>query len=159
MVDYIIEKPVGFIHLVSAIFALISGTMVLALQKGTSLHRKIGYVYAISMIIVNVTAFMIYRLFCGFGVFHIAAAISLATIIGGMVPILLRKPKSWLTLHLSCMYWSVMGLYAAFVSEVLTRVPETPFFGMVGIATGAIMLSAGVYFYFAKPRWKEIKVH
>lgn len=158
MIDYIIEKPVGFIHLVSAILALISGTTVLALHKGTTLHRKIGYVYAISMIIVNVTAFMIYRLFGGFGIFHIAAVISLATIVGGMVPILLRKPDSWLSLHLSCMYWSVMGLYAAFVSEIFTRVPETPFFGMVGIATGVIMFLAAAYFYNAKPRWEKITI-
>lgn len=156
MVEYIINKPIGFIHFVSAIVALCSGTTVLALKKGTQKHRKIGYVYAVSMIVVNITAFMIYRLFGGFGVFHIAAVVSLITIIGGMIPILLRKPESWLSLHLSCMYWSVMGLYAAFASEIFTRVPETPFMGMVGIATGLIMFSAGGYFYFAKPRWEEI---
>lgn len=38
------------------------------------------------------------------------------------------------------MYWSVIGLYAAFAAEILTRIPKTPFFGMVGLATGVILL-------------------
>ena len=156
--NYLFHDSIGFVHLLSAITALITGTCILALKKGTQTHIRIGYIYAISMLIVNITAFMIYRLFGGFGIFHIAALVSLVTLLGGMIPALLRKPKStWLTLHFSFMYWSVMGLYAAFASEVLTRVPESPFFGMVGIATGFIMLAAGVYFYFGKHRWGEVE--
>ena len=37
-------------------------------------------------------------------------------------------------MHFSFMYWSVRGLYAAFAAEVLTRIPEANFFGMVGIS-------------------------
>lgn len=156
MYDYFVYSPTGLVHLIAATIALITGTLVLTKKKGTTKHKKIGYVYTISMLIVNITAFMIYRLFGGFGIFHIAALISLITLIGGMIPVLLRKPESWLTLHYSFMYWSVMGLYAAFVSEVLTRVPETPFFGMVGLATGVIMFAAGGYFYFGKHRWEQL---
>mgnify|MGYP006270489875 CR=1 FL=1 len=32
------------------------------------------------------------------------------------------------------MYWSVVGLYAAFAAEILTRIPDTPFLNMVGLA-------------------------
>lgn len=157
MENYLIEYPVGAFHLAFAIIALLTGTTILCLKKGTSLHKKIGYIYAISMLLLNISALMIYRLFDGFGIFHYAALLSLATIIGGMVPALLRKPKkSWYSLHFSFMYWSVMGLYAAFASEILTRIPESPFLGMVGIATGVIMLAAGFYFNKVKPRWKEI---
>lgn len=156
MENYFIEYPVGAFHFAFAIIALLSGTSVLSFKKGTSLHKKIGYVYALSMLLLNVSALMIYRLFDGFGIFHYAAILSLATVIGGMVPALLRRPiNSWFYLHFSLMYWSVMGLYAAFASEILTRVPETPFFGMVGIASGIIMLAAGLYFYKAKQRWKK----
>lgn len=100
------------------------------------------------MLVVNITAFLIYRLFGGFGVFHIAALVSLCTTIAGMVPVLWRKPEGgWLSLHLSFMYWSVMKLYAAFASEILTRVPDSPFFNMVSLATGLIMSIGGIYFY------------
>lgn len=56
-------------------------------------------------------------------------------------------------MHFSFMYWSVMGLYMAFAAEVLTRVPKTPFFRMVGLATGTIGFGAGWYFYSHKEKW------
>lgn len=152
-----VYSPTGFIHLIAAVIALLTGTLVLSLQKGTKLHIKIGYVYVISMIIVNGTAFMIYRLFDGFGIFHIAALVSLLTLLAGMIPVLLKKPKkNWLDMYLAFMYWSVIGLYAAFVSEVLTRIPESPFFGTIGIATTIIMIVAGLIFYMKKDNWENI---
>lgn len=154
--ENLVYSATGFVHLIAAIIALITGTLVLSMKKGTDLHIKIGYAYVISMIIVNGTAFMIYRLFGGFGIFHIAALISLLTVVAGMTPVLLRKPKnSWLDMHLAFMYWSVMGLYAAFVSEVLTRIPESPFFGTIGIATTIIMIIAGIAFYMKKDKWEN----
>lgn len=152
----IVYSPTGFIHLIAAIISLITGTTVLALKKGTAIHIKIGYMYIISMLVVNTTAFMIYRLFGGFGVFHYAALLSLVTVIAGAVPAVLRIPKNnWIDLHFSFMYWSIIGLYAAFAAEVLTRIPETPFLAMVGYATGGIMLIGGTYFYWKKDQWSE----
>ena len=154
--SYFFHDTIGLIHLLSACLALITGTMVLAMKKGTDTHIKIGYAYAVSMVIVVATAFMIYRLFGRWGIFHWAALVSGATLAGGMIPVILRKPKgSWLGLHFSFMYWSVIGLYAAFVSEVVTRVPESPFFGMVGIGTGIVVTAGGIYFYFGKHKWES----
>lgn len=146
------HDSIGLIHLISACIALVVGTFVLISQKGTRKHKKVGYIYFASMLILNVTAFMIYRLFGGFGIFHFAAIVSLVTLIAGMLPIYF-KSKNWLIQHFSFMYWSVMGLYAAFASEVLTRVPEAPFFGMVGIATGLIMITASIIFRKKKNEW------
>lgn len=143
------------IHLLASILALISGSLILAMKKGTGIHRKIGYVYAMAMTIVVATAFMIYRLFGGFGIFHIAAIVSGVTLAGGMIPAIRRKPKNWMVMHFSFMYWSVLGLYAAFVSEVLTRVPEQPFFNMVGIGTGIVMFIGGAWFYYRKTYWEK----
>lgn len=143
---------IGLIHLISACFALIAGTWVLVGRKGSELHKKVGYFYFVNMLILNITAFMIYRLFGGFGIFHIAAIVSLVTVVAGMIPIYF-KPKNWIAHHFSWMYWSVMGLYAAFASEILTRVPKSPFFGMVGIATGAIMIIASIIFRKKKNKW------
>jgi uncharacterized membrane protein len=150
----IVYSSTGTIHLIAAIISLITGTAVLALKKGTKIHIKMGYLYIASMIIVNITAFMIYRLFGSFGIFHYAALLSLATVIAGSVPAIWRIPQhSWITLHFSFMYWSVWGLYAAFAAEVLTRIPETPFLTMVGYATGGIMFIGGTYFYWKKEEW------
>ena len=155
---------IGLIHLVVSILALIFGTWVLVVRKGTETHRKVGYLYAISMVLVIATALMIYRLFGTFGVFHIAALASGITLSGGMIPVFLRKPKnSWLGLHFSFMYWSVFGLYAAFVAEMAVRLPirtifDSPkmFFITVGIATFATMLVGQIIFFKNKKRWQEI---
>lgn len=147
----------GLIHLVSSIIALVTGTMVLLMKKGTNGHIKTGYVYVASMTIMIITAFMIYRLFSGWGIFHYAAVASLLTLGAGMIPIWTRKPSiKWKYFHFSFMYWSIIGLYAAFASEILTRIPETPFFGMVGIATGIILITGGIYFGMNKAKWAKI---
>lgn len=161
LIDHLVYDKIGLIHLITSVIALITGTANLVMEKGTSIHKKIGTIYAISMLILLITAFMIYRLFGGWGLFHWAAVASSVTLAGGMIPILLRKPKdSWLEMHFSFMYWSVMGLYMAFAAEVLTRIPKTPFFGMVGLATGAIGFGGGFYFYSHKEKWaKEFEKH
>ena len=154
--DSYIFSTAGWVHLIASILALITGTMILAMKKGTKTHIKIGYVYAVAMVVVVATAFMIYRLFGGWGIFHWAATLSGLTLMGGMVPAILRRPKgNWMGLHFSFMYWSVMGLYAAFVAETLVRIPSSPFLGMVGIGTALVMLAGGAYFYYRSPYWTE----
>jgi len=155
--EKIIGDEIGLVHLISSCFALIFGTYILIAKKGTKQHIKIGYLYVISMVILILTAFMIYRLFNGWGIFHYTTLLSLITIALGMIPIWIKKPvNKWKYLHFSFMYWSVIGLYAAFSAEILTRIPKTPFFGMVGIATGGIMLIGGVFFGINKDKWKKI---
>ena len=155
--EAIVYSQTGFIHLVSAVVALITGTAVLLLKKGSKLHIKLGYTYIGSMLLVNITAFMIYRLFGGFGIFHYAALVNLLTVLGGAIPAIFRIPKNnWYDLHFSLMYWSVVGLYGAFAAEILTRIPKTPFLGMVGLATTIIMLSGGLYFGYKKEEWEQL---
>lgn len=118
----IISSPIGLVHVIFATLALLTGTIVLLQTKGTTLHKRIGYVYVISMLLMNATAFGIYRLFGGFGVFHVLAIVSLFALFGGMYPILNRKKvKNWYLQHLEVMGWSIVGLYAAFVAEVGVR--------------------------------------
>jgi len=125
--NYLVGDSIGMVHLIASCLSLIFGTMILFMEKGTKRHVKVGYLYVINMAILIVTAFMIYRLFNGWGVFHYLTVLSLFTILMGMVPIWLKKPvKRWKYFHYAFMYWSVMGLYAAFVAEMITRIPETP---------------------------------
>ena len=149
--EHLVGDAYGLVHLIASIVALVTGTLVLFMNKGTIQHKQIGYVYVISMALLLLTSFMIYRLFNGWGVFHYATIFSLITISLGMIPIWTKKPtKKWKYMHFSFMYWSVIGLYSAFAAEILTRIPESSFFGMVGISFVIIMLVAAVYFRFNK---------
>lgn len=113
---------IGFVHLGSAIFAMILGMLVILIRKGTKKHIFLGYLYVINMIILNITALMIFDLFSGFGPFHYMALFSLATILVGIIPAYRKKPeKNWLDYHYEFMNWSIIGLYAAFWSETFSR--------------------------------------
>lgn len=150
------HDEIGFVHLLASILALASGSQVLLMKKGTRMHKQIGYLYAFSMLIVCVSAFFIYRLFGGFGVFHVAAIVGFLTLLAGMLPIMLKRPQGkWLRLHYAFMYWSVIGLYAAFISELLTRIPDTPFYGMLGLATMGVMLIANICYVYSLRRWNQ----
>ena len=89
---------------------------------------------------VNATALMIYDLFGGFGPFHVAALVSGATVLMGVIASLRRKPrKLWIASHAYWMLWSYVGLAAAAVAEVSTRYLAIPFGLNVGIATFVVV--------------------
>lgn len=119
------HSPIGLVHLIAAGLAMAAGAVVLLNTKGGAFHKRAGYVYVAAMLTVNGTAFMIYHLFGTFGPFHWLALLSLTTIVGGLVPALLRKTPTfktnWIYWHYYFMNWSVVGLYAAFWAETFTR--------------------------------------
>lgn len=151
-----VHSSTGLVHVLTAIAAMVVGAIVLLIKKGTTVHRFFGYLYFYLMLILNGTAFMLYGLFGTFGPFHIAALVSLLTLLAGFIPVIRRKPKNkWLMQHFTFMYFSVVGLYAAFASETLTRIPKTPFFSMVFIASFLITW-AGVFLYKKmRPQWAK----
>jgi uncharacterized membrane protein len=118
----------GQVHVVSAIVALAAGAWIIWRPKGTATHRRVGWVYAAGMLTLNVTALMIYRLTGTFGPFHIAATVSLVTLIIGLVPAWRRQPANWLDHHYFWMAYSYLGLLAATVAETATRVPAVQSF-------------------------------
>ena len=134
---------IGWAHTICSVSALVTGAAVLLRRKGTTGHRRLGWVYVGSMLGLNATAFLIYRLFGGFGPFHVAALLSLATVAGGMVPALRRRP-GWLTRHYWWMTYSYVGLLAAAASEVVTRMPGTAFWGAVFLASAAVVAIGAV---------------
>ncbi len=160
----LISGSIGLVHLIFSILALIVGTMVLLQQKGTKRHKTIGYSYVVAMLGVNLTAFMLYNLYGKFGMFHWMAIVSLLTVIAGMLPMLLKKPKTYVSLHFNFMYWSVIGLYGAFVAEILVRIPDVviesgipnvAFYKAIGIGV-AITMGLGAYFAIKKNKeWSE----
>ena len=136
---------VGWLHLGSALAAMLVGAAVLLLPKGTTLHRRIGYGYVGTMLTVNVTALLIYDLFGGVGPFHVAAAVSLATLIGGTLPARWRRPpRGWLPWHAYWMSWSYVGLIAAAVAETATRYLPLPFGATAGTASLIVFVVGGI---------------
>ena len=84
--------------------------------------------------------------FCTFLIHHFIATITLF---------------GYISLHFNFMYWSVIGLYGAFLAEILTRIPPLViqdrnilplFFGMVGVAIFIVM---GLGFYFMSKKRKD----
>lgn len=115
---------IGTIHVAFAVAAMASGAVVLTKPKGTRFHRRTGRVYALSMVALNVTALMIYRLFGHFGPFHVLALVSLISVVLGVIPVFLRRPKDrWLDVHYGFITGSYLGLIAAFAAEIAVRVP------------------------------------
>lgn len=163
--EQFVTSQTGLVHFIFSLLALLFGTLVLALPKGTVLHRRMGNVYAVVMAVVLLTAFMTYRLFGGWGIFHWTAVISSATLAAGLLPIWLRKPDSgYISLHFNFMYWSVMGVYAAFVSETLVRLPKVVidsgipngvFYQMTGYGTAIVMGLAVFFFLKFRPVWEQ----
>jgi len=89
-----ITSDTGLIHFIASIFALLLGTFILVLTKGTTKHKIIGRLYALTMSVVLITAFMTYRLFGTWGIFHWTAVISSLTLICGLIPILIKRPTN-----------------------------------------------------------------
>lgn len=140
MYDFV-NSTLGWFHLSTALRAMFSGAFVLATRKGTKRHKQVGYFYVISMLLVCGSAMGIYRLTGTFGIFHITAIVGFLTLAGGMIPMLMKNiDRKYKAVHIWFMYYSVLGLYAAFASELIVRIPDKPFYTMVGIATGSIFL-------------------
>ncbi len=164
--DHIITDNTGMVHTIASVLALLFGTWVLLAKKGDRFHKQMGYAYTGSMAVVLLTSFFMYNLFGGFGIFHVFAIISSLTLIAGMVPILRRKPKTYISLHYNFMYWSVIGLYGAFLAEILTRIPPMLikdkeilplFFNLVGLSI-FIVMGIGYYIMFKKRKdWAKFE--
>lgn len=127
----------GWVHFIAAILSLLTGTYIVLIKKGTKIHKLVGYSYVISMIVVLVTSFMIYRLFDGFGIFHVFACISTFALLGGMMP-MLKKNRTIKDLrqHSEVMGWSVVGLYCAFISETCARLRFDHAMIVLGVGCG-----------------------
>lgn len=120
-----INGPIGLLHFLSASFALITGLIVLMSDKGTRLHKTLGYVYFFSMLALNISAIPITNMTGSIGVFHIFVLFSFPTVILAIYyPLFGRRKSNWLMQHFTYMYWSYIGLFAAFIAEVMVRLPS-----------------------------------
>jgi uncharacterized membrane protein len=149
----------GAFHLATAFAAILSGASVLLTgPKGGRTHRRLGWVYLISMLALNASALSIYRLFGGFGPFHVASIVSIvSTGFGAAFAVRARRARvrgdqetraRLVEAHYQSISWSYIGLIAALVSETATRLDVIrsaagpgPAFGLaVGLGTGVVVL-------------------
>ncbi len=140
-------STLGWIHTIFGIVALLAGTAVVLLRKGTRWHRTLGHVYLTSMVALNVSALFIYRLYGHFGPFHWMALGSLFSLVVGMVPVFTRRPKGrWLEFHAAYINGSFVGLVAATAAEITSRLPGTDdSFGLVVAGTSIVVMGVGIY--------------
>jgi uncharacterized membrane protein len=147
--------PLGQLHFATALVALCSGAFVVFQVKGTPLHRRVGWVYVASMLVLNVSALTLYRLTGTFGPFHVAALLSLMTVVAGVVAARqrMRGNRTWLRRHYFFMSYSYLGLVAAAIAETATRWPAlqavaggptAAFWTTVIIASVAVFVVGGV---------------
>lgn len=138
-------STIGWIHTGFGVCALVTGTAVVLRPKGTRRHRLLGRLYVMSMLGLLGTAFLIYRLFDGFGVFHWLAVVSALTLIGGFGAARVRRSVSgWLEPHYYLMGYSYLGLLSATGAEIAVRVPDAAFAWAAGGASVIVTL-AGAY--------------
>ena len=155
MYDFV-TSSLGWFHLFTALTAMITGGFVLATSKGTKRHKRIGYAYVFSMLLVCGSALGIYRLTGTFGIFHVTAIVGFLTLAGGMIPMFMKNlERKYKAVHVWFMYYSVLGLYAAFASELSVRIPEKPFYTMVGIATGTIFFVGTLFILKKEKIWAK----
>jgi hypothetical protein len=113
----------GLVHTVAASAAILIGAVIFLRPKGGRAHRWFGYAYSLCMLTVVVTSFTIYRLTGRFNFLHGAAIASSISLSFGLAHAVLRWPRElWQVWHYYWMSWSFIGLVAAFVAEISTRV-------------------------------------
>jgi len=149
--DHTLQHPLGLMHLVVALLAIVAGMLVVMSRKGTPKHRFLGRVYVCMMIAVNLSALLVYELFGGFGPFHWLALFSLVTVLFGYLPARFRGP-GWKVRHAYFMSGSYVGVIAALAAEVLTRTPWLTFSGAVVAASVAVTLSGLLLMFRFIPR-------
>jgi len=118
----------GTIHTGLGVASLLAGAAVALQPKGTRRHRFLGRTYVLSMFGLNGTALLLYRLTGTFNFFHVAALLSLLTLILGMLPTRARPFAGFFVArHAYFMSGSYVGVLAATAAEIMTRVPGAPF--------------------------------
>lgn len=103
------------IHTALGLTALVTGAVVLARRKGDRPHRVVGRVYAAALVVLCVLSFGLRDstpFFERFGLFHLAALVSLGTVSAGVV-VARRRRHNWLGAHYMWMAWSYIGLVMA----------------------------------------------
>jgi uncharacterized membrane protein len=114
--------PLGWVHLVASLAALAVGILVLLRPKGTPVHRRLGRVYALALLVTNVKALGIYRRGLFFFPHWLAIAALVVTTVGVLAAHFKVPRRAWLHVHLTCLLTSLYLLVGGGVNEAFLRV-------------------------------------
>lgn len=118
-------------HVAVSLFGIVTGALVLGLQKGTRRHRQWGRVYALCLYAVSVSGFFIQETTDGLSIFHWFSVQAIILVTAGLaIPLFLRsRVPDWPAWHLRFMGYS-------YITLVLTGVVQ--FFGSLPLPGDAL---------------------
>jgi len=163
-------------HTVSGVAALLAGLATCVMTKGTRLHRRIGWLYSVSMYSLCLSSFFISADILSFieiagmhyGIFHVFALCGTIQLSLGLYIMIRRhafsEPLEW---HLYNMLWSVVGLGMATNSHLFGAV--SPWItsptglsmgwgiGLTGLLLWGVSLVVGiVWIERLRPRYRNV---
>src|SRR5438128_6275500 len=113
----------GWLHVAACLVALVTGAWNLALPKGTPLHKRVGRAYIVSMLVVNVSVFWLFKFDIAgfepfragpgvFGLFHWFAVAALVFVLVGWYAARHQERAFWAYTHPTMMllsYYDLVG--------------------------------------------------
>ena len=117
-----------FIHVVCGLLALYAGCVLLFKPKQSSLHKRLGYLYVVTLTLVDLTGLAMYAIKgTGIHAFHFLAIGNLIALYGGLFAIIFKRPlKRWYRFHYYMISWSYVGLVTATLVEILVKSMASP---------------------------------
>ncbi len=123
----------GWIHSIACLIALVAGAYVLIARKGTSTHRRWGWWYAGSIILLNLTVMLVFHFdilpakppLVGphiFGIFHWMAVATLASVLLAVFAASRQKRLLWAHVHAQAMLFSYYMLVGGLFNEMVVRI-------------------------------------
>jgi uncharacterized membrane protein len=114
--------PLGWVHFLASLVAIVTGAAVLVRPKGTAVHKARGRICAVAIVVTSLTALGIYRV-GGFFFAHWFGVAALIITAVGVTAAHFRIPRfGWIHLHLTCMVASFYILIGGGVNEIFLRV-------------------------------------
>jgi len=109
------------IHSMAAIIALALGSVVLLQNKGTKLHKILGYIFVGCMFLSAFSSFGIYTYADKLSVIHILSLMVIIWLCVAMYAIRF-KPKNWLHIHASSIGSAYISLIIAGVGVFVRKI-------------------------------------
>lgn len=112
------------LHVVAVLSALVCGLVVLVVRKGTILHRRLGWLYIASTLVMALSSFGIYELRDGPSLFH-GISVAILVIVGSAVyqPLRRRRHSNWVFWHLVLMQISYVMLVVTGIAQFFDQLP------------------------------------
>ena len=147
------------IHATSALLAVIVGAMVLWRQKGTALHKALGRLWVLLMLVAATSALFIneIRLIGPFGPIHIFTLVTYWTLGQGLWAIVVKKDVRRHRMEMQSLYLFALLLAGAFTLLPGRRMHQVLFGADAGwppslLAIGAILLISALVWRRLNPK-------